>query len=633
MKKYMCYIITLLLVLIPISVDAKVDKEDVDYDVKALYVDASITDKGSMEVKELIVLDGDFNGYERELLVQNEKMTETEINFEQSTIYNPKGINLKKVAAKRLSQDINYDMLFLNYSEFKKVSYDDLGNSGTYNYYFKDNEHIIRTFNSCTNCTVGFYYEYEVEDVVVIHNDIAELYYQFIGDAFTDAIKEVEVHVNLPDIDDSEYFRVWAHGNLEGDIRKKENNIIVATISKLKANNTVDIRTTFNKSLIKDQSTLTKTKVDALDEILKVEETRAEAANKERKRIKIIYYTIQYTALIYFIILVVYTLYIVFKYDKEYKADFDHQYNREFIDDYGVEVIDYLMNKSISPNALSASIMNLVYKKNISVTELDKKNYSFKLENRDNLSKTEECLIDFLFNKIGKDDTFTIKELKDYAKSTKTYQKFTSSYEKWKNLVIVEGKNQKFYEDHTNTKVIGVLYAILGIVISFVSIFTIESFAWSSLIMVPAIIFMIYVIVFRKKTMKGINHYKRWKAFKNFLNDFGTFDTKELPEVILWERYLVYAVIFGLANKVQKVMNVKISELEADNVNIGTFNTTDFLIHYHLSSIINSSVSNAVNSAISTAAAQSSSSSGSGFGGGFSSGGGFGGGGGGGHGF
>ena len=34
----------------------------------------------------------------------------------------------------------------------------------------------------------------------------------------------------------------------------------------------------------------------------------------------------------------------------------------------------------------------------------------------------------------------------------------------------------------------------------------------------------------------------KWTAFKKFLNDFGSFDVKELPEIKLWERYLVFPV-------------------------------------------------------------------------------------------
>ena len=125
--------------------------------------------------------------------------------------------------------------------------------------------------------------------------------------------------------------------------------------------------------------------------------------------------------------------------------------------------------------------------------------------------------------------------------------------------------------------------------------------------------------------------YRKWTAFKNFLNDFGTFEIKELPEITLWEKYLVYATVFGLAKKVQKVMNVKIQEMGP-----AVYNGTDTYLYLGdfgaINEVVSSSISNAHQLAVSEAAASNVSNSG-GTGGGFSSGGGFGGGGGGGHGF
>ena len=150
--------------------------------------------------------------------------------------------------------------------------------------------------------------------------------------------------------------------------------------------------------------------------------------------------------------------------------------------------------------------------------------------------------------------------------------------------------------------------------------------------LVITIVFLIYIVTFNKRTPRGALDYAKWKAFKKFLNDFGRFDEKELPEITLWERYLVYASIFGIADKVCKTMKIKFNEMNYTN--------SDFTFDYLLWSNLNNSVTTSVHSSVTTAQskvseaiARSNSSSGGGFGGGFSSGGGFGGGGGGGRGF
>ena len=43
---------------------------------------------------------------------------------------------------------------------------------------------------------------------------------------------------------------------------------------------------------------------------------------------------------------------------------------------------------------------------------------------------------------------------------------------------------------------------------------------------------LIYPFTITKRTLKGNDHYYKWKAFKRFLLDFGRFNEKELPEIL-----------------------------------------------------------------------------------------------------
>ena len=157
-----------------------------------------------------------------------------------------------------------------------------------------------------------------------------------------------------------------------------------------------------------------------------------------------------------------------------------------------------------------------------------------------------------------------------------------------------------------------------------------SSFIIYLLCLILALSLIPFIFNKKKRTENGAEDYKKWKALKNFLNDFGTFSNKEIPEIVLWEKYLVFATLFGCAEKVIKAMKVEM-------VNV----PNDYFDTYMDLYVINQSISRAIISSHSYAqsayaAAHSSSSSGgfssgSGGGGGFSSGGGsFGGGGGGG---
>ena len=241
-------------------------------------------------------------------------------------------------------------------------------------------------------------------------------------------------------------------------------------------------------------------------------------------------------------------------------------------------------------------------------------------------------MLEFLFKKIGNNSEATTIELKKYASSAKTCDSFINTYTAWKTNVILDGEVQAFYEKTGKAKILGVIYLVIAIIINFLASNWGVDFIPTYCITIVAIIFLIYTLLNTQKSAKGALHYAKWMAFKRFLLDFGNFKEKELPEIILWERYLVYAVVFGIADKVQKAMNVKIKELEIANVPNVYYYNFDFCDS--ITRTVNESVRKSYErQAANHAAAASKSSSGSGFGGGFSSGGGFGGGGGGGRGF
>lgn len=53
-----------------------------------------------------------------------------------------------------------------------------------------------------------------------------------------------------------------------------------------------------------------------------------------------------------------------------------------------------------------------------------------------------------------------------------------------------------------------------------------------------------------KKTGKGVDEFHKLCAFKAFIRDFGSFVDKHPEEVILWDRYLSYAQVFGLTKEI-----------------------------------------------------------------------------------
>lgn len=621
-------LLIMVIFLLPIMVSAS----DVEYEITNYYVDADILQNGNLEVTELIVLDGTFNGYIRDIKYRNSVLNEN--NFEVNSNYNAGGLELVSIAAKKVNR-VNFDII--NDKDFKYLNDNQASNLGYVESSINDGKSYKMYFRA-DNDKVAFRITYLLKDAVVVHSDVAELYWTFIGSEYDDKMKDVQIKVNLPIKDNSSNFRVWAHGDLAGDVKKYDDSYVLATVKKLDAHSSIDVRTTFDLSVVNSELVNKKTNEVALPQIIEVEERRAKIANEQRAEMKRKYNLVLGLNIIWYIGLIFCWIYIYLKYDKEYKSNFYSKYNRDFIDDYNVEVIDYLFNKNITSNAMSASILNLIYKKVIKVEEIPsenkKKEYTFHLLDESKANDTERYLIDFLFKKVGRGDSFTTLALKNYAKKSSTCEAFSSSYTTWKNKVIEDGKKQNFYEKNAASKAISGLFLILILIVNgLAEILSVKCFLCFVSIII-AVIFLLYTLIFNKRTIKGNDHYVKWKAFKKFLDDFGTFELKELPEIVLWERYMVYATIFGLAKKVSQAMNVHIEELQAT----GTYSNDYYPTYtdWYMLDSINNAITNSVQenlTAITRERANSVSSSGGGFGGGFSSGGGFGGGGGGGRGF
>lgn len=613
MKKVLLSLLVFL--LLPICALAA----DVNYDIESYYIDAKILENGDVEVSELFLVDGTLNGYEMNLAYSSIRSS---MRAEDITNIKVSGLD---------SSRISFNTFDDNFTSFNLVTYASVGEDLKYSVDSTSDGYSIRMYHPLNREKYVFRLDYTIEGIVTMHDNFAEFYWNFFSGELADEIGDLNIRVTLPALDESDYFRFWAHGPLEGEVYEESsgtNSIIYATTPSLESYGTLDIRMTFADDLVNG---ISKYSDETFDEIIDTETERANEANALRKDIRSKMNIAVVGTVIFYVALVGAFVYIYLKYDRERQSLFKLKYNREFIDDYNVEVVDYLMNHTITENALSASIMNLVYKKNIKVEAVPevKDEYKFTLVTRNKLSDTENALVDFLFNNVAKGTaSFTTTALKKYASSTKTCQTFMNSYTNWKNMALKDGKAEEFFEKKKNYVIIPFVLLVYSIIlITFITHNNIE-FIPGFITVLFAIVFMIYAISFSKKTKKGVEHYARWQAFKRFLNDFGNFSIKELPEIVLWERYLVYATVFGLAQKVEKVMNVKITEFS--NVSDIDYFTLNYITNIHIANLITSSMHSAINTSqmtINRMNAGSSMSSGGGFGGGFSSGGGFGGGG------
>lgn len=608
MHKKLLFLI--LLLICPLVVSA----EEIDYDLTHFHVEGYIKENGNVDICEYIGQKGTFNGYIRE------------INYlKGDTNYAPKGIDNIRV----YGYDFNNKKLL---QEFTKST---ASNGDSYKYTLNNygSNYEIKMYYRSSGEERGYAICYTLKDLVLVHNDVAEIYYNVIPNGFDDVLNDIDIKFYLPGQDND--LRVWAHGPLYGEVTREQtvdNSYLHATVDELSSYTPVDIRMVFNKELVKESTRITN-KSEALAEILEQEQIKADEANEQRETAK----RLEIMKLIAFAFSIIVTIALIirayFKYDKEYEINFGMKYYRELPNTYGPEVLEYLLNKNISTLGYSSCILNLIDKHVLEVEKIpDTKNdYFIRSSNRDDITLTpqEAKAFNFLINDVGNGKQFTLGALKSYSKKTKTAKKFLNHYNSWVKTAIGQAEHEKFYEK--NSVGLSITIALLLNMISgFVVISSYPILFFINLIL--GIGSIIYLASIKKKTKSGLLQYKQWMAFKNFLLDFGKMDEKELPEIKLWSKYLVYATVLKVARQLEKTMKIKLQNIPEDADVMSDIYLTHFIIHSNIYNTVQTSVTNAVSVSNATIAS-STASSGSGYGGGFSGGGGFGGGGGGGHGF
>ena len=77
-------------------------------------------------------------------------------------------------------------------------------------------------------------------------------------------------------------------------------------------------------------------------------------------------------------------------------------------------------------------------------------------------------------------------------------------------------------------------------------------------------------------TQFGEDEYTKWRALYNFLNSETLMKEREVLEVAIWEKYLIYATAFGISEKVIKALKIRCPETVAS--------TSPILSHPHLRS-------------------------------------------------
>lgn len=483
-----------------------------------------------------------------------------------------------------------------------------------------------KIYDKSSNERKLFLLEYQLKNVATLYNDTAEFYWKFFDESNTSPIGHIKIEIELPSAPTAppaevspEELKVFGHGPPDGKVSIREDGKIVYEVDGLSSGEMVEARILFPASMIPDSTKIINQNKFA--EIMKEELAWAKKADRETY-FNIIVFLLALLVVLFNIFL---AIRLYFKYDKELKPEVEMDYYRELPQDITPAVLSKLMSiQGVGSKDIMATLMDLVRKKYLKIEEIPtrrKKDYKFILiEEGDttNLKEHESYLIHWLFYSIGNGTSVTLKEIKDYAKASRTQSSFRNNYNKWVKKVGEEFKKYNYFgESKEGLKTAGkvVLMEFAGVFL----LFALGALLKVQLFMIVPLLFAIiftgfgvitYGALIRKKTQTGINEYTKWRAFKQFLLHFSNMKDYEIPSIIVWEHYLVYAISLGVADKVISKLKLVLS-----NQDISLRNSTYLCCMTDRNGRLNSGMFRSFNTVLSSAFATASSSTGSGGGG------------------
>lgn len=493
------------------------------------------------------------------------------------------------------------------------------------------------------NTTKRLSYEisYTVTDVVQLYADCAEFYWQFVGQEETIPAYNIKGTISLPStISNIEDLRIWAHGPLSGDIQKPNGNTVTFDLPNLRSDEYLEIRIVTPPQIYELISN--RKSVNKLESIIAEETKWADEANAKREQAKKYMQMFKMFINIGSILISIFLFTRINKAREILKTRPEKQiqkldYFRDFPDKTatpGEAEYMRMYNKSFNTqNAFSAIIMDLANKGCIKFEPIanEKKNVTIVITNKVIELKSDEDAIFKFICSASEDDRITMKEFRKYCErnSKETYYLYESIKSKSKD----ECKKRKCVDDEllkecTKYSIEHRLY-----IISLAALFGIDIvlFAFYPIVLLPFIMMIISAIYYGKLvnsysgiTVKGLEEREQWKGLKKYMEDFSLLKEKEIPDLVLWEKYLVYATAFGIADKVLKQLKVAYPQLMDDDYMRNNYASMYYMSHYNVGREFSNSMNRGYSSYVSSQA-----SSGSGGGGGFSGGGGggFGGGG------
>ena len=227
-----------------------------------MQIEATVQDNGNLQVEQTLkyAFNGEYNGIYITIPTKYKNQEEV-ISKISNDIYNASGVFVQDVSLIEDSNEYHYS----------KVGSGINGNEGIYTIENTYNSYKIKVYSPSEDTKKTFKIKYILQNVCVEHNDVGELYYNFIGGDWQCSIKNLDIDIFLPN--NQEDIKIWGHGPDNGYSKIIDNTHAYFNVKNVPTGKYVATRVVFDKSNI--LNTTKKSNLNAYDLIYQDEQNIA----------------------------------------------------------------------------------------------------------------------------------------------------------------------------------------------------------------------------------------------------------------------------------------------------------------------------------------------------------------------
>lgn len=416
--------VTLFLILI---LQNKVEARS--YYIDNMNIKATVIQNGDLEIEQTLkyTFNGTFNGIYMTIPRDYNNKEKVSSKIADSN-YNANGVEIKSVSLLNNNSETN----------FQKVISASNGQNAVYIQEEEKDLTKIKIFSPATDTSKTFKINYILKNVCVSHNDVGELYYNFIGGEWQCSIKNLNIDIFIPNNEMD--LKIWGHGPDNGSSEIIDNKHAKFNVSNVSAGKYVAARVVFSNSAIKTSTK--KTNIDAYNLIYENEQQIAKVNDKKKEYTRNIY--------ILAIALMIYWVALLCIYEKDKKIDMIELNEEELFDKYNPMVAGCLQgSRDILARDIIAVVLNLIEKKNIHIemkgATNKKEKYEYYLspvkEKETELDETETVIYQWLFD--GKTEVELADRLTKMPKDSDASEKFKQLNDLTQTKLNKLGANEK----------------------------------------------------------------------------------------------------------------------------------------------------------------------------------------------